>query len=120
MLHEGGDDRILRAASTLLERGVAQLTILGESFEVRSRAIELGLDISKAEVLSPFDDVLRQRFAEEYTRLRAHKGMTIEAARDVVTDVSYFGTMMVELGLADYLALDVMNIKLHRRSCSHE
>ncbi len=101
VLPEGDDDRILRAAATLLARDVVELTILGEEFEVRSRAIGLGLDISKAHVLSPFDDVLRLKFAEAYVKLRAHKGVTLEQARDVVTDVSYFGTMMVQLGLAD-------------------
>lgn len=101
VLPEGDDDRILRAAATLLARDVVDLTILGEEFEVRSRAIGLGLDISKAHVLSPYDDVLRLKFAEEYLRLRAHKGVTPEQARDIVTDMSYFGTMMVQLGLAD-------------------
>src|SRR4029453_16191636 len=44
---------------------------------------------------------LRERFAAEYTARRAHRGMVLDAARDVVTDVSYFGTMMVTLGMAD-------------------
>ncbi|HEY2556085.1 MAG TPA: phosphate acetyltransferase, partial [Diaminobutyricibacter sp.] len=101
VLPEGDDDRILKAAATLLARGVARLTILGEPFEVRSRAIALGLDLAAADVISPFDDVLRLRFAEEYARLRAHKGITVDQAADTVTDSSYFGTMMVHLGLAD-------------------
>jgi len=65
---------------------------------VRSRAAELGLDISEATVLSTSDPEHVQRYAEEYTRLRAHKGMTVDRAREIVTDVSYFGTMMVHLG----------------------
>ncbi|HWI31730.1 MAG TPA: phosphate acyltransferase [Microbacterium sp.] len=101
VLPEGDDDRILRAAASLLSRGVAQLTILGEEFEVRSRAIELGIDIREANVLSPFDPVHVDKFAREYERLRAHKGVTYAQAADTVTDVSYFGTMMVHLGLAD-------------------
>lgn len=101
VLPEGEDDRILRAAATVLSRGIADLTILGEEIEVRSRAIGLGLDIQKAAVLSSFDDVLRLKFSEEYHRLREHKGVTIERARDTVTDTSYFGTLMVQLGLAD-------------------
>ncbi len=113
VLPEGEDDRILRAAATLLSRGVARLTILGEPFEVRSRAIELGLDISAAEVLSPFDDVLRFRFAEEYARLRAHKGITVEQASDTVTDSSYFGTMMVHLGLADGMVSGAAHTTAH-------
>ncbi|MET0932204.1 MAG: phosphate acetyltransferase [Mycetocola sp.] len=113
VLPEGDDDRILRAAHTLLARGVAQLTILGETFEVRSRAIELGLDISAAEVLSPHDPVLGLKFAEEYARLRAHKGVTLDQARDQVSDVSYFGTMMVHLGLADGMVSGAAHTTAH-------
>ncbi|TFD90676.1 phosphate acetyltransferase [Cryobacterium lactosi] len=113
VLPEGDDDRVLRAAATLLARDVADLIILGEEFEVRSRAIGLGLDIAKASVVSPFDDVLRMRFAEEYARLRAHKGVTIDQARDVVTDVSYFGTMMVQLGLADGMVSGASHTTAH-------
>ncbi|RNE59197.1 phosphate acetyltransferase [Cryobacterium tepidiphilum] len=113
VLPEGDDDRILRAAHTLLAREVADLTILGETFEVRSRAIELGLDIGRAEVLSPHDPVLAFKFAEEYARLRAHKGVTIDQARDQVTDVSYFGTMMVHLGLADGMVSGATHTTAH-------
>lgn len=113
VLPEGEDDRILRAAATLLARGVAELTILGELFEVRSRAIELGLDISAATVLSPFDAVLRMRFAAEYARLRAHKGITVDQASDTVTDPSYFGTMMVHMGLADGMVSGAAHTTAH-------
>ncbi|MDR7382495.1 phosphate acetyltransferase [Promicromonospora iranensis] len=101
VLPEGSDDRILRAASTVLARHIADLTILGDEEPVRARAAELGLDIEAARVLSPHDPEHVEQFAAEYTRLRAHKGMTVERAREIVTDVSYFGTMMVHLGLAD-------------------
>ena len=113
VLPEGDDDRILQAAAILLERGVAQLTILGEPFEVRSRAIELGLDISSAHVLSPFDAVYVDRFATEYARLRAHKGMTYEKAADLVTDPSYFGTMMVHMGDADGMVSGAAHTTAH-------
>ncbi|QDZ16272.1 phosphate acetyltransferase [Humibacter ginsenosidimutans] len=113
VLPEGGDDRILRAAGIVLARGIADLTILGESFEVRSRAIELGVDIRDAQVLSPFDDVLRRKFAAEYAKLRAHKGITLDQAADTVTDVSYFGTLMVHLGLADGMVSGAAHTTAH-------
>ncbi|MGW9631230.1 phosphate acetyltransferase [Agromyces sp. NPDC055520] len=113
VLPEGYDDRVLRAAATLLARDVADLTILGEEIEVRSRAISLGLDISKAEVLSNHDFVHVARFAEEYQRRRAHKGVTLEQARETVQDVSYFGTMMVELGLADGMVSGAAHTTAH-------
>jgi len=113
VLPEGGDDRILRAAATVLKRQVAQLTILGEEDEVRSRARELGLDIEGASVVSPFDPELRQRFAEEYQRLRSHKGISFDLAFDTVSDVSYFGTMMVQLGLADGMVSGAAHTTAH-------
>ncbi|WP_207454573.1 phosphate acetyltransferase [Desertivibrio insolitus] len=113
VLPEGSDDRILRAASTLLSRQVADLVILGDETEIRARATGLGIDISGAQVLSPFDPELRERFAVEYARLRAHKGVTVDFARDVVTDVSYFGTMMVHLGLADGMVSGAAHTTAH-------
>jgi len=113
VLPEGGDDRILRAAAILLARGVADLTILGDEAEVRSRATALGLDIADAQVLSPTDPEHVERFAQEYARLRAHKGITLEQAADTVTDVSYFGTMMVHLGLADGMVSGAAHTTAH-------
>ncbi len=113
VLPEGEDDRILRAAGTILRRGIADLTILGEEADVRSRAAGLGIDIQAARVLSPFDPELRERFAAEYTRLRAHKGMVLDIARETVTDVSYFGTLMVHLGLADGMVSGATHTTAH-------
>jgi phosphate acetyltransferase len=113
VLPEGDDDRILRAAATVLARGVADLTILGEEIEVRNRAIELGIDIRDARVVSPFDAVSVDKFAREYERLRAHKGVTYAQAADTVTDVSYFGTLMVHLGLADGMVSGAAHTTAH-------
>ena len=113
VLPEGNDDRILQAAGTLLSRGVVDLTLLGDDVDVRKRAAGLGVDLTAATVLSPTDPVLREQFAVEYARLRAHKGMTVENARDIVTDVSYFGTMMVHLGLADGMVSGAAHTTAH-------
>lgn len=109
VLPEGADDRILRAASTLLQREVARLTILGEEASVRARATELGLDISAADVVAPAGSELVETFAREYAELRAHKGMTVDRARELVVSPSYFGTMMVHHGLADGMVSGAMH-----------
>ncbi|MEJ1090082.1 phosphate acetyltransferase [Microbacterium istanbulense] len=113
VLPEGDDDRILRAASILLARDVAELTILGDEQSIRARASALGLNIDAAHVLSPTDPALVERFAEEYARLRAHKGITLQQAADTVTDVSYFGTMMVHTGLADGMVSGAAHTTAH-------
>jgi len=113
VLPEGEEERILRAAESVLLRGVADLTLLGSTSTVRARADRLGLDISAARIVDPHDDEMREQFALEYARLRAHKGMTVDAARDVVVDVSYFGTMMVLLGLADGMVSGAAHTTAH-------
>ena len=113
VLPEGEEERILRAADILLRRNVADLTLLGDPLLIQQRAATLGVDISAAAVLSPFDEELRERFAREYAERRAHKGIDLDAARDIVVDVSYFGTMMVELGLADGMVSGAVNTTAH-------
>jgi phosphate acetyltransferase len=103
VLPEGTEERILRAAEVLLRRGVCELTLLGEEDAVRKRAGDLGivLDDLAVTVIDPRTSPLRERFAELYAKLRAHRGVSYELAYDVVADVSYFGTLMVQEGLAD-------------------
>jgi phosphate acetyltransferase len=101
VLPEGTDERVLRAADILLRRRVVELTLLGPEAEVRGTAGRLGLDLYGAHVLDPSDPDLVERFAQEYAARRAHKGVTVDAARDVVSDVSYFGTLMVAVGMVD-------------------
>lgn len=113
VLPEGGDDRILRAAGRVLQRQVADLTILGDEASVRRRAGELGVDISAARILAPAQSEYTERFAQEYAALRAHKGMTVERARDVIADISYFGTMMVHLGIADGMVSGAAHTTAH-------
>ncbi|MDO9354896.1 MAG: phosphate acetyltransferase, partial [Solirubrobacteraceae bacterium] len=91
----------------------ADLTILGDEAAIRARAIELGVDIAAAQVISTTDPELVERFAAEYARLRAHKGITLAQAADTVTDVSYFGTMMVHLGLADGMVSGAAHTTAH-------
>jgi phosphate acetyltransferase len=101
VLPEGDEDRIIRAAATLLARNVCDITLLGETAAIRLRASELGLDIEQATIVSPKDSELLTRFADVYATLRAHKGVSLEQARETVSQVNYFGTLMVHLGLAD-------------------
>jgi phosphate acetyltransferase len=113
VLPESEDDRILVAAGILLRRGVANLILLGDETKVRARASVLGLDLDYASIVSPLNPALVEKFAGAYADARAHKGMTLERAREVVTDISYFGTMMVHLGMADGMVSGAVNTTAH-------
>ncbi|SIR94313.1 phosphate acetyltransferase [Williamsia sterculiae] len=113
VLPEGDDDRILRAAGRLLHRKVADLVILGDRDTVSSRAEELGVDLSDAEVIDPAGSDLFDRFVDEYVELRKHKGVTKDRAQQIMRDVSYFGTMMVADGLADGMVSGAAHTTAH-------
>ncbi|WP_369391908.1 phosphate acetyltransferase [Streptomyces sp. CG1] len=101
VLPEGTEARVLHAAEVLLRRGVCDLTLLGPEDQIRKKAADLGIDLGDTQLIDPATSELRDSFAEKYAVLRAHKGVTVELAYDVVSDVNYFGTLMVQEGLAD-------------------
>jgi phosphate acetyltransferase len=101
VLPEGTEERVLRAADVLVRRDVCDLTLLGDVEVIRKKAADLGIDLKDTQLIDPAGSELRQRFAERYAELRAHKGVSVELAHDVVSDVNYFGTLMVQEGLAD-------------------
>ncbi|HEY5858255.1 MAG TPA: phosphate acetyltransferase [Aldersonia sp.] len=113
VLPEGNDDRVLRAAGRVLQRGIAKLTLLGDETAVRARAAELGVDLDEADVIDTQTSSHVGEFAAEYAQIRAHRGMTRERAREIITDVSYFGTMMVYAGLADGMVSGAAHTTAH-------
>ncbi len=113
VLPEGHDDRIIRAAATLLARDVVDLTLLGDEAAIRLRASEMGLDIEAAQVISPTESSLAEEFATTYQALRAHRGVSLDDTREIVTDVSYFGTMMVHQGHADGMVSGAAHTTAH-------
>ena len=113
VLPEPDDDRVLQAAAQVLAAGIADITFVGDADYVAKRSGELGLDLSAAQVVSVDDPAYLERYAEEFARLRAKKGVTLEQARKKVTDVSYFGTMMVHMGDADGMVSGAAHTTAH-------
>ncbi len=113
VLPEGDDDRILRSAGRLLQRGVADLTILGEETTIRSRAAELGVNLDEAAVLNPQTSQLCDQFAQQYAELRKDRGVTVEHAREIICDVSYFGTMLVYNDMVDGMVSGASHTTAH-------
>jgi phosphate acetyltransferase len=101
VLPESQDERILRAAEIILRRDVAEIILLGDEKTLQEHAMRLGLDISSATIINPCDEKLFEEFSLVFYEMRKHKGLTLDVARDSMSHVSYFATMMVELGYAD-------------------
>ncbi len=103
VLPEGNDDRILIAAARLLLMDVVEISILGDKKQIVSKAADLGLDMdfTKVHIINPRKDKNYDDYVNTYYELRKEKKMTLEIAKDLMEDGSYFGTMMVYKGHAD-------------------
>ena len=95
VLPEGEEERILKAAEILLRREVVDITLLGNIQTIKEKIARLGLRMESLIIVEPAASDLFEEYANTYYELRKHKGITRDNARDVMSDATYFGTMMV-------------------------
>lgn len=120
VLPEGDDSRVLQAAHEILAGGIAKLIILGNPRDIKKQAKQLGLNLDGAELMEIPKSKHFEAAAQEYFKLRSHKGITLEQARETVADASYFGTMLVHLGVADGMVSGASNTTAHTIKPSFE
>lgn len=99
VLPEGNDIRTLKAAEAILADDIADVIILGNPVEIAAA----GCNLNGARIVDFRTSELRAPYAEKLAELRAKKGMTVEAALDLMDNELYFGMMMVKMGEADGL-----------------
>jgi len=109
VLPEGEEERILKAAEILLRREVADITLLGNREQIRKKIGQLGLRLDTTSIIEPAISDVFDSYVQTYYDLRKHKGITPDNARDVMTDVGFFGTMMVYKGHADGMVSGAVN-----------
>ena len=103
VLPEGEDERILRAAEILIRRNVVDITLIGNERRINKNINLLGLRLENANVIDIQKSDIYEKYVNTYYDLRKDKGITKEMARDIMSDVSMFGTMMVYKNHADGL-----------------
>ncbi|MDX1752124.1 MAG: phosphate acetyltransferase [Salinimicrobium sediminis] len=103
VLPEGTDERILTAASRLIAMDIVDLTILGDEEEIRKLIMKLALpmDFKKLKIINPTTSEYFEDYVKTFYELRKHKNVNMDIARDLMSDVSYYGTMMIYKGHAD-------------------
>jgi phosphate acetyltransferase len=115
VLPEGNDDRILKAAARLISQNIVNLTLLGNPVEIAASLKRLGLnlDLSAIRIVDPATSENYDSYVETLYELRKYKNVNEEMARDLMTDVSYFGTMMVYKGHADGMVSGAVHTTQH-------
>ncbi|HZY37421.1 MAG TPA: phosphate acetyltransferase [Mucilaginibacter sp.] len=115
VLAEGEDERILKAAARLMAQHVVNIILLGNRAEITStiKRLGLGAELASVKIIEPANSENYENYAETLYELRKNKDVTLEMARDQMTDVSYYGTMMVYKGDADGMVSGAVNTTQH-------
>jgi phosphate acetyltransferase len=115
VLPEGMDERILRATKQLVDIDAVTITLLGDQKEIEEKvaALDIDLDLSKITIVDPVKSVDFDAFAKALYELRKHKNVNLAMAKDLMEDVSYYGTMMVYQGKADGMVSGAVHTTQH-------
>ncbi|MFI5383581.1 MAG: phosphate acetyltransferase [Methanosarcina thermophila] len=98
-LPETEDIRVLQAAAKILERGIANVVLIGKEEDIK--ALGGDLDLSKAKIIDPETYERRDEYVQAFYELRKHKGVTLDSAAEIMKDYVYFAVMMAKLGEVD-------------------
>jgi malate dehydrogenase (oxaloacetate-decarboxylating)(NADP+) len=103
---EGEDERILRAAQTLVDDAIARPILLGRRDVIAAKVKDMGLRLALGDTVQILDPVLDRdvydRLIPEYQRLSGRRGTPPEpAARRVATRASVAAAMLLHDGQAD-------------------
>src|SRR5690606_20468003 len=103
VLPESTDDRVLMAAGKLIASQAVDITLLGDREQILDKVSKLDVDLnlSQISIIDPKSSPHFEDYANTLYELRKHKNVNPAMARDLMEDVSYFGTMMVHKGHAD-------------------
>ncbi len=102
VLPEADDTRVLKAAELILKSKLAKIILIGKEEGIKKTASENDIDISSAQIVTPRSHPRLDKYTQILKEKRAHKGMTIEKARHLLTDeYPYFAAMLVSQGKAD-------------------
>ena len=101
---EGDEPRIIGAAVRLLADGLCKPILLGNVDQINEVANARGFNISHLEIIDP-ETYADDKYAEMVASFVARRNGKVseEDAQKLLRDVTYFGTMMVYMGLADGL-----------------
>jgi malate dehydrogenase (oxaloacetate-decarboxylating)(NADP+) len=102
---EGEDERVLRAAQTVIDEGLARPILIGRPEVITNRIQKLGLRLrigENCELTNPLLDDRYVQYWQRYHELMERRGVTPSRAREIVrTRTSTIAALMVELGQAD-------------------
>ena len=115
VLPEGNDERILRATARLIDEQVVDLTLIGDKDKIIETItkLDIALNIEDINIVSPQQSPHFEDYVNTFYELRKHKNVNLDMAKDAMSDVSYFATMMIYKGHADGMVSGAVHTTAH-------
>ncbi len=110
VLPEGLEERTIKAANSIIEEGVAKITLIGNRGKILEKAKSYGLKyIDQAIIVDPLKHAKKEQYIDLMVELRKNKGLTKEEAGNLIENPLYLGTIMIKNGDADGEVAGAMN-----------
>ena len=100
---EGEEDKILRAAQTLIDERIAKPILIGSKSLIEHRIRDLSLELDGAQIVDPADSHRFDEYTTALYNMRKRKGVTLQSAKQLMKNRNVYGMMMVEMDDADGL-----------------
>jgi len=108
---DGEDERVLQAAQTVLNEGIAQPILVGRPSVIQMRVQKFGLRLvpgQNVEIVDPEDDARFNETWSAYYKLRGREGVTPDIAKAMARKHnSLIGVMLLQRGDADAMICGV-------------
>lgn len=102
VLPEGYEERNLKAADIAIGEGLAQIILIGDPADIKSKAEQFGLkNLDRAIIVDPLSHPKKDHYIDMMVELRKSKGLTGEEAARLIEDPLYLGVLMIKNGDAD-------------------
>ena len=107
VLPESTDIRVVQAATMVMQRGIANVILVGDRGKIKELAGDL--DLSGVTIVNPDTSENFEDYVNSFYEMRKNKGMTLEKARETMKNPLYWGVMMVKKGEADGMVAGAAN-----------
>jgi phosphate acetyltransferase len=94
---ESNEPRTLKACAILVEKKLCVPVLIGNRDELLSAAKQVGVSLDGMDVVA----LVPEKFAPQLAEIRKEKGLSVDEAKQLLTDAMYFATMLLHLGAVD-------------------
>ena len=93
---EGEEEKIIRAANVVRNEKIGIPILIGKKEVIKNKIKQLGYNENSFEIVDPHTDEKCEEYIQAFYDLRQRKGVTLKRAKNLMSQPSYYGAMMLQ------------------------